>query len=314
MALRWADSFKITLWPACISPYGESFSSSPTTNNWCIPRWATWYMRASVSSRPVYWSQRRYGRESRYVLWTTNFSYNSCYGTLTQGRWVFRTFNCVEIMVSWKRKIPKTSTLLLALIQRLQISGSIGTSFSPLFVLIKFIHVVFISSIVFPIDWVLHWLSLCLFDWLSHWLIDWSIAIFLLISVSCSISDHFNDCAQSHSPGNGTAFPSNSRESANKSIYFFFTASYSVKCLINLSTVHFRTGIEVVQKKARRKRGFEPFEIRLTDEKDMTESDVIFRKGELLCGVLDKAQFGPSSYGLVHACYEVGIFLIISSN
>ncbi|GAU97444.1 hypothetical protein RvY_08735-2 [Ramazzottius varieornatus] len=41
------------------------------------------------------------------------------------------------------------------------------------------------------------------------------------------------------------------------------------------------------------------------DEKDMTESDVIFRRGELLCGVLDKAQYGPSSYGLVHACYEL---------
>lgn len=45
--------------------------------------------------------------------------------------------------------------------------------------------------------------------------------------------------------------------------------------------------------------------VSLNDEKDMTESDVIFRRGELLCGVLDKAQYGPSSYGLVHACYEV---------
>ncbi|OQV18278.1 DNA-directed RNA polymerase I subunit RPA1 [Hypsibius exemplaris] len=47
------------------------------------------------------------------------------------------------------------------------------------------------------------------------------------------------------------------------------------------------------------------FLIPLPDEKDMTESDVIFRKGELLCGVLDKAQYGNSSYGLVHACYEL---------
>ena len=34
---------------------------------------------------------------------------------------------------------------------------------------------------------------------------------------------------------------------------------------------------------------------------------VIIREGELLCGVLDKAQFGPSEFGLVHCCYEVGI-------
>jgi len=30
------------------------------------------------------------------------------------------------------------------------------------------------------------------------------------------------------------------------------------------------------------------------------------RQGELLCGVLDKAQFGPSQFGLVHSCCEVG--------
>ncbi|XP_065517462.1 DNA-directed RNA polymerase I subunit RPA1 [Lathamus discolor] len=37
----------------------------------------------------------------------------------------------------------------------------------------------------------------------------------------------------------------------------------------------------------------------------MCESQVIMRKGELLCGVLDKAHFGSSAYGLVHCCYEV---------
>ncbi len=32
------------------------------------------------------------------------------------------------------------------------------------------------------------------------------------------------------------------------------------------------------------------------------EGDVIVRGGELLCGVLDKAQFGATPFGLVHAC------------
>lgn len=38
---------------------------------------------------------------------------------------------------------------------------------------------------------------------------------------------------------------------------------------------------------------------------DLGESSVLFRHGELLQGVLDKAQFGPSSFGLVHCVYEV---------
>ena len=33
---------------------------------------------------------------------------------------------------------------------------------------------------------------------------------------------------------------------------------------------------------------------------------IVFRKGEFLCGTLDKSQFGPSQFGLVHSCYEVG--------
>uniref|UniRef100_A0A803XYB0 DNA-directed RNA polymerase I subunit RPA1 n=1 Tax=Meleagris gallopavo TaxID=9103 RepID=A0A803XYB0_MELGA len=37
----------------------------------------------------------------------------------------------------------------------------------------------------------------------------------------------------------------------------------------------------------------------------MCESQVIIRGGELLCGVLDKAHFGSSAYGLVHCCYEI---------
>jgi DNA-directed RNA polymerase I subunit RPA1 len=35
------------------------------------------------------------------------------------------------------------------------------------------------------------------------------------------------------------------------------------------------------------------------------EGNVVFRDGDLLTGVLDKAQFGASAYGLVHAVYEI---------
>lgn len=38
---------------------------------------------------------------------------------------------------------------------------------------------------------------------------------------------------------------------------------------------------------------------------DMSESQVIFREGELLVGVLDKAHFGATQYGLIHACYDL---------
>ena len=34
------------------------------------------------------------------------------------------------------------------------------------------------------------------------------------------------------------------------------------------------------------------------------EQAVIFKDGELLCGILDKAQIGPSGGGLVNAIYE----------
>ncbi|NXI46308.1 RPA1 polymerase, partial [Galbula dea] len=37
----------------------------------------------------------------------------------------------------------------------------------------------------------------------------------------------------------------------------------------------------------------------------MCESQVVIRNGELLCGILDKAHFGSSAYGLVHCCYEI---------
>ncbi|NXO01139.1 RPA1 polymerase, partial [Rhinopomastus cyanomelas] len=44
---------------------------------------------------------------------------------------------------------------------------------------------------------------------------------------------------------------------------------------------------------------------RFIDLESMCESQVIIRNGELLCGVLDKAHFGSSAYGLVHCCYEI---------
>ncbi|TRY91177.1 hypothetical protein DNTS_006106 [Danionella cerebrum] len=37
----------------------------------------------------------------------------------------------------------------------------------------------------------------------------------------------------------------------------------------------------------------------------MCESQVVIRQGELLTGVLDKAHYGSSGYGLVHCCYEL---------
>ncbi|KZT29285.1 beta and beta-prime subunits of DNA dependent RNA-polymerase [Neolentinus lepideus HHB14362 ss-1] len=39
--------------------------------------------------------------------------------------------------------------------------------------------------------------------------------------------------------------------------------------------------------------------------KDSEEDIVIFRDGELLCGVLDKSSFGATDYGLVHSVYEL---------
>ena len=32
---------------------------------------------------------------------------------------------------------------------------------------------------------------------------------------------------------------------------------------------------------------------------------MIFREGQLLCGVLDKSQLGASQYGFVHSCQEL---------
>lgn len=41
------------------------------------------------------------------------------------------------------------------------------------------------------------------------------------------------------------------------------------------------------------------------DETQMSESHVIIRNAELLTGVLDKQQYGATTYGLIHCMYEV---------
>ncbi|OQR80094.1 DNA-directed RNA polymerase I subunit RPA1-like, partial [Tropilaelaps mercedesae] len=41
------------------------------------------------------------------------------------------------------------------------------------------------------------------------------------------------------------------------------------------------------------------------DDPALADDFVLIRDGELLCGVLDKAHYGPSQYGLVHVCYEL---------
>lgn len=42
-----------------------------------------------------------------------------------------------------------------------------------------------------------------------------------------------------------------------------------------------------------------------TDANAMSEAEVVIRKGELLCGVLDKTHYGATPYGLVHCMYEL---------
>lgn len=41
------------------------------------------------------------------------------------------------------------------------------------------------------------------------------------------------------------------------------------------------------------------------NSKDMCESQVLFRHGELLCGIMDKSNFGATKNGLIHICYEL---------
>lgn len=40
-------------------------------------------------------------------------------------------------------------------------------------------------------------------------------------------------------------------------------------------------------------------------DNDLSESHVVFRDGELLVGVLDKAHYGATAYGLIHCCFEL---------
>ncbi|KAJ1354894.1 hypothetical protein KIN20_011981 [Parelaphostrongylus tenuis] len=42
-----------------------------------------------------------------------------------------------------------------------------------------------------------------------------------------------------------------------------------------------------------------------TPQHNMSESEVIFRQGELLVGVLDKQHYGATQYGLIHSCFEL---------
>jgi len=46
-------------------------------------------------------------------------------------------------------------------------------------------------------------------------------------------------------------------------------------------------------------------EIPLLKGDDMSEAQVVIRQGELMCGVLDKAHYGPTPFGLVHCCNEL---------
>ncbi|XP_063551801.1 DNA-directed RNA polymerase I subunit RPA1 isoform X3 [Gorilla gorilla gorilla] len=66
---------------------------------------------------------------------------------------------------------------------------------------------------------------------------------------------------------------------------------------LNLSGKAKITGKAWVKETPRSVPGFNP--------DSMCESQVIIREGELLCGVLDKAHYGSSAYGLVHCCYEI---------
>lgn len=43
----------------------------------------------------------------------------------------------------------------------------------------------------------------------------------------------------------------------------------------------------------------------LLKENEMSESEVRICNGELLTGVLDKQQYGATTYGLIHCMYEV---------
>lgn len=76
----------------------------------------------------------------------------------------------------------------------------------------------------------------------------------------------------------------------------------SGKPLINLtSTAKIKANLWVKEKPRPWKAGGTPFR----SDQEMSEGEVIFRHGELLCGVLDKTHYGATPYGLVHCMYEL---------
>ncbi|KAM4586026.1 LOW QUALITY PROTEIN: DNA-directed RNA polymerase I subunit RPA1 [Fundulus diaphanus] len=66
---------------------------------------------------------------------------------------------------------------------------------------------------------------------------------------------------------------------------------------LNLTGVAKIRGKAWIQSPPRAAPGYQP--------ESMCESKVVIRQGELLVGVLDKAHYGSSAYGLVHCCYEL---------
>jgi len=75
--------------------------------------------------------------------------------------------------------------------------------------------------------------------------------------------------------------------------------------LMNLTPTD-RPGLFLKSKSQVKRANWAPSTTEPGDEwKNSEEQDVIFDDGELLCGILDKAQIGPSAYGMVHSVYEI---------
>lgn len=83
-------------------------------------------------------------------------------------------------------------------------------------------------------------------------------------------------------------------------LYFFPPLNYTfLDNWLNVAT--FQSWIQWTSKQ----RDSLPLGMLILDSEGIGESTVIISHGELLQGVLDKAHYGPSTYGLVHCCYEV---------
>lgn len=66
------------------------------------------------------------------------------------------------------------------------------------------------------------------------------------------------------------------------------------------------TGSAKISSKAWQKQPSRPWKAGGTlKDNDMSEAEVVIRKGELLSGVLDKTHYGATPYGLVHCMYEL---------